>query len=59
MRHRHFFLQVALLWSLVLLPTVAYAQMTQADYERAASLRNRFQGLTVNIVDRPTWIGLR
>src|SRR5437870_7256950 len=57
MRHRYFFWQVALLWSLLFLPTIAYAQGTQADYERAASLRNRFQGLAVNIVERPTWIG--
>jgi len=42
---------------LSILPTVIHAQVTQADYERAASLRNRFQGLAVNIVDRPTWIG--
>src|SRR2546428_10565444 len=57
MRHRYFFWQLALLWSLLFLPTIAYAQVTQADYERAAGLRNRFQGLAVNIVERPTWIG--
>ena len=55
MRYRHLLWKTALLVSI--LPTVIHAQVTQADYERAASLRNRFQGLAVNIVDRPTWIG--
>ncbi len=55
MRYRHLLWKTALLLSI--LPTVIHAQVTQADYERAASLRNRFQGLAVNIVDRPTWIG--
>ena len=55
MRYRHLLWKTALLVSI--LPTVIHAQVTQADYERAASLRNRFQVLAVNIVDRPTWIG--
>src|SRR5215510_8766678 len=42
---------------LALLPVVVEAQVTQADYERAASLRTRFQGLALNIVDRSNWIG--
>jgi dipeptidyl aminopeptidase/acylaminoacyl peptidase len=42
---------------LSILPTVSHAQVTQADYERAAGLRNKFQGLAVDIAERPTWIG--
>src|SRR5439155_21280791 len=54
---RRFFCTIALLWSVVVLPTIAHAQVIQADYERAAGLRKKYDGLTVNIVDRPTWIG--
>ena len=54
---RRFFWTIALLWSLLFLPTIAHAQVTQADYERAAGLRKKYDGLAVNIVDRPTWIG--
>src|SRR5437870_1101871 len=57
MMHQHLFRKTALMLSLLLLPFTVSAQVTQADYERAASLRTRFQGLAVNIVDRPTWIG--
>ncbi len=47
---------VALLCSLLLLPILSYAQGTVADYERAAKLRERLQGLTVNVPERATWI---
>src|SRR2546428_3405164 len=57
MMHQHLFRNTALMLSLLLLPFTVSAQVTQADYERAASLRNKFQGLAVNIVERPTWIG--
>src|SRR5881392_1726474 len=57
MMHQHLFRKTALMLSLLLLPFTVSAQVTQADYERAASLRTRFQGLAVNIVERPTWIG--
>jgi dipeptidyl aminopeptidase/acylaminoacyl peptidase len=33
----------------LLLPAICFAQVTAADYERAAKLRDRFQGLAVNI----------
>ena len=46
-----------MLWSVLFLPTMVHAQVTRADYERAAGLRRRYDGLAVNIVDRPTWIG--
>src|SRR5215472_2240865 len=42
---------------LIFLPSIAQAQVTQGDYERAAGLRRKYDGLAVNIVDRPTWIG--
>src|ERR1051325_4498548 len=32
------------------------AQVTRADYERAAGLRARYQDLAVNIVERVNWI---
>src|SRR5712692_4407643 len=57
MMHQHLFRKTALMLSLLLLPFTVSAQVTQADYERAASLRTKFQGLAVNIADRPTWIG--
>jgi len=47
---------IALLWSLSLLPTVIFAQGTLADYERAAGLRNKLQGLVVNAPERANWI---
>jgi dipeptidyl aminopeptidase/acylaminoacyl peptidase len=53
---KQLFWKLALLATLIFLPFTVYAQVTQADYERAASLRTRFQGLAVNIVERPTWI---
>ncbi len=56
MRHRHIFWQAARLWSLLLLPAVIFAQGTLADYERAGSLRNKFQGLAVNLPERANWI---
>src|SRR5215471_20710762 len=57
MRRSHFFRTTALLLSFFFLPHASSAQVTRADYERAAGLRTKYQGLAVNIVDRPTWIG--
>src|SRR4030095_13653829 len=54
MKHKHIFQH--LLW-LLLLPIIANAQVTQADYERAANLRNKLQNLTVNVPERANWIG--
>src|SRR5262252_9767777 len=49
------------LWKLTLLlfflPLLVQAQVTQNDYERAAALRRKYDGLAVNIVDRYNWIG--
>ena len=41
----------------LLLSAPLFAQATRADYERAARLRDRLQGLAVNIPERPNWIG--
>ncbi|MGH9854210.1 MAG: hypothetical protein ACREBD_30575, partial [Blastocatellia bacterium] len=42
---------------LLLLPAIVKAQGTMADYERAAGLRDKLQGLTVNAPERANWIG--
>jgi len=38
-------------------PALAAAQGTVADYERANSLRAKFQNLTAGVAERPNWIG--
>ena len=45
-----------LLTLLVMLPAIASAQGTQADYERANGLRNKYQGLALQIAERANWI---
>ena len=40
----------------LLMPGHAHAQGTAADYQRAQSLREKFQGLAVNVPGNPTWI---
>src|SRR5215510_2652707 len=57
MIHQQIPRKMVLLFGLLLTPLAVYAQVTQADYERASRMRTRFQGLAINIVDRPTWIG--
>ncbi|MBI1765870.1 MAG: DPP IV N-terminal domain-containing protein [Acidobacteria bacterium] len=57
MKHRTLFQTITLLASLLLLPALSFAQVTQADYERAAKLRDRLQGLAVNVPERANWIG--
>ncbi len=57
MKHKHLCRIIALLSSLLLLPAIIYAQVTQADYERAARLRDRLQGLVINAPERANWIG--
>jgi dipeptidyl aminopeptidase/acylaminoacyl peptidase len=39
------------------LPLTTPAQGTAADYARSAQITQRFQGLAVNIAERPVWIG--
>jgi dipeptidyl aminopeptidase/acylaminoacyl peptidase len=52
-----FRLATPLLLALLLSPFVAFAQGTVADYQRALSLRDRYQGLAVGVPEAPTWIG--
>jgi dipeptidyl aminopeptidase/acylaminoacyl peptidase len=54
MKHQHF--SRRMFWLLLLLPAFANAQGTPADYERAAGLREKYQGLVVNAPDRANWI---
>src|SRR5215475_11452784 len=54
MKHKHFFRQM--LWLLLLFPASANAQGTQADYERATGLREKFQGLVAGAPERANWI---
>jgi dipeptidyl aminopeptidase/acylaminoacyl peptidase len=46
-----------LFWLLLLLPGLAQAQGTRADYERANGLREKMQGLALNVPERANWIG--
>ena len=48
---------VTVLTVVVLIPLLASAQVTKADYERATGLRSKLQPLALNIVDRGGWIG--
>jgi len=43
--------------SLFALPVFLSAQVTKADYDRALGLREKFQGLAVDVPDRPSFIG--
>src|SRR5437867_5618535 len=56
MKHSDQFRNAALLWVLLLLPAIMFGQGTAADYQRANALRTRFQGLAINIPERPNWI---
>jgi dipeptidyl aminopeptidase/acylaminoacyl peptidase len=42
---------------LFLFPLAAFGQGSQADYERAFGLTERFAGLLVNAPEQPSWIG--
>lgn len=41
---------------LSLFSTIVWAQGTPSDYERAQSLRSKFQGLAINVAERANWI---
>jgi dipeptidyl aminopeptidase/acylaminoacyl peptidase len=45
-----------LLSALLLIPTIIRAQGTINDYEQAQAMRNKFQGLAVNIPERANWV---
>lgn len=57
MKYRSKLWKTALILCLLLLPTIIYAQGIRADYERANKLRDKFQGLAVNVPERVSWIG--
>ncbi|MCX6576942.1 MAG: DPP IV N-terminal domain-containing protein [Candidatus Aminicenantes bacterium] len=57
MKYRSKLWKTALILCLLLLPAIIYAQGTRADYERANKLRDKFQGLAVNVPERTSWIG--
>jgi dipeptidyl aminopeptidase/acylaminoacyl peptidase len=57
MKDSRIFAKAIVILCLLLLPALIYAQGTQADYERANKLRDKYQGLAVNIVERTNWIG--
>src|SRR5581483_11792643 len=57
MRGRRFVGNAVLWSSVIVVPVVAGAQGTLADYERAATVTQRLAGLTVNVAEAPTWIG--
>src|SRR5215470_1448862 len=42
---------------LLLIPVSAFAQGTQADYERANGLRKKYSDLAIDIPEKATWIG--
>ncbi len=47
---------IAAVIATVLLPTAGAAQGTLADYQRAMTLRDAYQGLAINLPDQPVWI---
>ena len=48
-------LSVALV--VISVPSVALAQVTAADYQRAQSLRQQYESAAVFVPDTPTWVG--
>src|SRR5262245_61539554 len=56
MRPRQLFLHLFLLCLPLLLPVIAGAQGAQADYERARGMREKLQGLALNIPERANWV---
>jgi dipeptidyl aminopeptidase/acylaminoacyl peptidase len=50
-------LRVFVFTATVALPARAEAQATLADYQRAMTLRDKYDGLAINIADAPRWIG--
>ena len=49
-------LRVFVFTAAVALPGRAEAQATLADYQRAMALRDKYDGLALNIADAPRWI---
>ncbi|MDD8027480.1 MAG: DPP IV N-terminal domain-containing protein, partial [Acidobacteriota bacterium] len=57
MRHHRVRLIAVVLVAALFWPLLLSAQGTRADYERAASLREKWQSLPVDLPERPSWIG--
>ncbi len=57
MIRKHAILALAAVALLCVFPALGPAQGTSADYERAFGLREKWQGLAVNLAERPSWIG--
>jgi dipeptidyl aminopeptidase/acylaminoacyl peptidase len=52
------FLRIGVLTVVCMSPAAnGVAQVTRADYDRASGMRERVDGLAVNVPDPPTWIG--
>jgi dipeptidyl aminopeptidase/acylaminoacyl peptidase len=56
MKRQTFWTFIILIFILVILPAFLPAQATKTDYERAMSLREKWQPLALNMPDRPSWI---
>src|SRR5512139_1224472 len=56
MRLRHFAPAITLSWIALLLPSVAGAQGTAADYQRANGLRAKYESLAIGMAGPASWI---
>ena len=56
MRARSIISGIVLASAILLMPRPAIAQGTLEDYRRAATVRQRLEGLTVSVAEAPTWI---
>src|SRR5665213_3376309 len=56
MMHRRGGLLVVLCVGLIVSGINLQAEVTRADYERAAGLAAKYKGLALNIADNPVWI---
>ena len=56
MRSTRLYWKTLILCAALLMPAPIRAQGQKPDYDRANSLRNKYQGLAVNIPDRVNWI---
>ena len=57
MKFRAFFRTTVVVLGLLAAASIATAQGTRADYERANALRDRYQALAVNVAESANWIG--
>ena len=57
MRARSILSATVLACTALLIPTPAAPQGTLEDYRRAATVRQRLEGLTVGVPETPNWIG--